>query len=138
MKPYFCIELAILRSYCLLPSQLLSMHISIIRASLSSHTVTVRVLKLLKFFYRVIDQMQLMASQIKHHKYCTYYIPDIYSVVLYINEYYKHCISYRCCVTVNIDVARIFDWGGGANHKSHAMTSSEIFKRRTFCGTKIS
>ena len=36
-----------------------------------------------------------------------------------------------------IGVARIFDWGG-ANHKLHAMTSSEIFKRETFCGTKIS
>ena len=28
-----------------------------------------------------------------------------------------------------IGVARIFDWGGGPNHKSHAMTSSEIFKK---------
>ena len=36
-----------------------------------------------------------------------------------------------------IDVARIFDWGG-PNHKSHAMTSSEIFKKGAFCGTKIS
>ena len=35
-----------------------------------------------------------------------------------------------------IGVARIFD--GGANHKSHAMTSSEIFKKGTLCGTKIS
>ena len=31
-----------------------------------------------------------------------------------------------------IGVARIFDWGGGPNHKSHAMTSSEIFKKGTF------
>ena len=30
-----------------------------------------------------------------------------------------------------------FDWGG-PNHKSHAMTSSEIFKTGTFCGAKIS
>ena len=28
-------------------------------------------------------------------------------------------------------VARIFDWEGGANQKSHAMTSSEIFERGT-------
>ena len=34
-------------------------------------------------------------------------------------------------------VARIFDWGG-PNHKSHAMTSSKICKRGTFCGIKIS
>ena len=43
----------------------------------------------------------------------------------------------------NIGVARIFDrgWGGGgggANHKSHAITSSEIFKKGTFCWAKIS
>ena len=35
-----------------------------------------------------------------------------------------------------IGVARIFDWGG-PNHKSHAMTSSKIFKKGTFCGAKI-
>ena len=36
-------------------------------------------------------------------------------------------------------VARIFDWGGGgAKQKSHAVTSSEIFERETFCGTSIS
>ena len=28
--------------------------------------------------------------------------------------------------------------GGGGNHKSHAMMSSEIFKKGTFCGAKIS
>ena len=37
-----------------------------------------------------------------------------------------------------IGVARIFDWGGGPNHKSHAMKSSEIFERGTFSWTKIS
>ena len=37
-----------------------------------------------------------------------------------------------------IGVAKIFDWLGGPNHKSHAMASSKIFKRGTFCGTKIS
>ena len=36
-----------------------------------------------------------------------------------------------------IGVARLFDWVG-LNHKSHAMTSSKIFKRGTFRGTKIS
>ena len=36
-----------------------------------------------------------------------------------------------------IGVAKIFDWGG-ANHKSHAMTSSEILERGTFCGARIS
>ena len=36
-----------------------------------------------------------------------------------------------------IGVARIFDWGaGGANHKSHAMISSKIFKGGTFCGAQ--
>ena len=35
----------------------------------------------------------------------------------------------------DIGVARIFDWG--ANHKSHAMTSSKIFKRGTVYGEKI-
>ena len=37
-----------------------------------------------------------------------------------------------------IGVARVFDWGRGPNHKSHAMTSSEIFKKGTFCRAKIS
>ena len=38
-----------------------------------------------------------------------------------------------------IGIARIFDWkGGGANHKSHTMTSSEICEKGTFCNTKIS
>ena len=36
-----------------------------------------------------------------------------------------------------IGVTKIFDWGG-PSYKSHAMTSSKIFKRGTFCGTKIS
>ena len=38
----------------------------------------------------------------------------------------------------SIDVARIFYWGEGPNHKSYAMTSSEIFKKGTFCRAKIS
>ena len=38
----------------------------------------------------------------------------------------------------DIGVSRIFDWGGGPNHKSHAMTSSEIFEKVIFCGAKIS
>ena len=40
-------------------------------------------------------------------------------------------------VDTTIGVARIFDWGG-PNHKSHAMTSSEIFEKVIFCGAKIS
>ena len=36
-----------------------------------------------------------------------------------------------------LGVARIFDWEG-LSYKSHAMTSSKIFKRGTFHGTKIS
>ena len=36
-----------------------------------------------------------------------------------------------------IGVPRIFDWGR-PNHKSHAMTSSKFFQRRSFSGTKIS
>ena len=35
-----------------------------------------------------------------------------------------------------ISVTRIFDWGGGLNHKSHAMTSSEIFKKKFFVGQR--
>ena len=33
-----------------------------------------------------------------------------------------------------IGVARIFDWGGGAKQKSHAMKSLEIFERGIFVG----
>ena len=40
-------------------------------------------------------------------------------------------------ILVTIGVARVFDWGG-PNHKSHAMTSSEIFEKVIFCGAKIS
>ena len=35
-----------------------------------------------------------------------------------------------------IGVARIFDWEGGPNHKSHAMTSSKIFKEELFVGQR--
>ena len=35
-----------------------------------------------------------------------------------------------------IGVARMFDWGGGANHKSPAMTSSKFFKKGTFVGQR--
>ena len=38
---------------------------------------------------------------------------------------------------LTICVARILDWRG-PNHKSHAMTSSQIFKRENVYGTKIS
>ena len=38
----------------------------------------------------------------------------------------------------SISVARIFDWGGGANNKSNAMTSSETSKNEFFVGAKIS
>ena len=38
----------------------------------------------------------------------------------------------------HVGVARIFDWRGEANHKSHAMTSSEIFKKGNFCWAKVS
>ena len=38
----------------------------------------------------------------------------------------------------HIGVARIFDWGGGPNHKSHAMTSSKALKEEFFVGAKIS
>ena len=37
-----------------------------------------------------------------------------------------------------IGVAKSFDWGGGANHKSHAMTSSETSNEEFFVGAKIS
>ena len=40
------------------------------------------------------------------------------------------------CATRGIGAAKIFDWGE-PNHKSQVMTSSEIFERGTFCGTKI-
>ena len=45
-------------------------------------------------------------------------------------------MSYVVVIYKTIGVAKIFDWGG-ANHKLHAMTSSEIFERRTFPGAKI-
>ena len=35
-----------------------------------------------------------------------------------------------------IGVDRIFDWGGEASQKSHAMKSSEIFERGIFVGQK--
>ena len=38
----------------------------------------------------------------------------------------------------SIGVARIFDWGRGPNHKSHAMTSSETSKEEFFVGAKMS
>ena len=40
------------------------------------------------------------------------------------------------CRARGIGVATIFDWGGPKS-KLLAMTSSEIFERGTFCGTKI-
>ena len=40
-------------------------------------------------------------------------------------------------VVVDIGVARIFDWGRGPNHKSHAMMSSEIIQRGNLYGAKI-
>ena len=36
-----------------------------------------------------------------------------------------------------IGVAKVFDWGGGANHKSHAMTSSETSKENFLWGKDI-
>ena len=48
------------------------------------------------------------------------------------------CVLDSTSGAVGIGVARIFDWGGGANHKSHAMTSSEVFKKGTFCEAKMS
>ena len=47
------------------------------------------------------------------------------------------CNLYWMAVPQTIGVAMIFDWGG-PNHKSHAMTSSEIFEKVIFCGAKIS
>ena len=35
-----------------------------------------------------------------------------------------------------IGVARIFDWGGGLNHKSHAMTSLKFFQGKVFVGQR--
>ena len=36
----------------------------------------------------------------------------------------------------HIGVARIFDWGGGPNRKSHAMTSSQFFEEELFMGQR--
>ena len=36
-----------------------------------------------------------------------------------------------------IGIARVFD-GGGANHKSRSMMSSEIFEEGSFCEEKVS
>ena len=38
---------------------------------------------------------------------------------------------------LHIGAARIFDWEGGPNHKSHSMALSEIIERDTFCGAKM-
>ena len=41
--------------------------------------------------------------------------------------------KYKLVLALGIGVARIFNGGvGGANHKLHAMTSSEIFEKRSF------
>ena len=52
-------------------------------------------------------------------------------------KFFKHFHWRNYMLIWGIGVARIFD-GGGPNHKSHAMTSSEIFKKGTFCRAKIS
>ena len=39
-------------------------------------------------------------------------------------------------VTVTKGVARIFNWEGGPNHKSHAMTPSETSKKEFFVGLR--
>ena len=38
----------------------------------------------------------------------------------------------------SIGIEWIFDWGGGPNPKSHAMTSSKTSKEEFFVGVKIS
>ena len=49
---------------------------------------------------------------------------------------FLHVSSIRACWAIS--VARTFDWvGWERNHNLNAMTSSEIFKRRTLCGIKI-
>ena len=43
--------------------------------------------------------------------------------------------KYKLVLALGISVAKIFN-GGGANHKLHAMTSSEIFEKRSFLWDK--
>ena len=53
------------------------------------------------------------------------------------NAWFKlnHCADLVYGMVQCISVARILD-GGGQNRKSRAMTSSEIFEKRDFYGTK--
>ena len=44
--------------------------------------------------------------------------------------------KYKLVLALGIGVARIFNGGGGANHKLHAMRSSEIFEKRSFLWDK--
>ena len=44
--------------------------------------------------------------------------------------------KYKLVLALGIGVAKIFKRGGGANHKLHAMTSSEIFEKRRFLWDK--
>ena len=93
------------------------------KASLPSHTVTVFLSKLLKLFNCLIEQTQLMASQMKRHKYCSYCISDNYAVVLHINVDYKHCILYRCFLTVKSPVQQV-------SCCCHSVTSNRLKCRR--------
>ena len=53
------------------------------------------------------------------------------------NKEQQRVCSYKNFFYRIIGEARIFDCGEEANHKSHAVTSSQIFERETFCRTKI-
>ena len=64
-----------------------------------------------------------------------YFVITTKSKYLYASDIALQCMY--CIFSSIIGVARIFDWGG-PNHKSHAMASSEIFEKITFCGAKIS
>ena len=60
-----------------------------------------------------------------------------FSKLLTLFQYKIARMGYLHCV-LHIGVARIFDWGGEANYKSQAMTSSETLKAEFFVGAKIS
>ena len=60
-----------------------------------------------------------------------------YDTMLILLRHYTHLQTIIIMALGRIGVARIFDWGG-PNHKSHAITSSEIFKKGTFSRAKIS
>ena len=54
------------------------------------------------------------------------------------DKFERKVTKHKNFLNCGIDIARIFDWGEGGNPQITCnITSSEIFKRRDFYGTKI-